>query len=203
MKKITELPFIHFLAKYENHLLSPLEFDGPVSFFAPIQKDDESVSIMSATPWTNQSLQPIKKCLFFRYRFHFSLYLGNGNFLEEHGKKKLFTGVAQTNYNEFQTGLILFFPMFPMFSDQHTPMANLITKDDEIFIPSFKSIGVSMRTITRYKYSGKYKHKDFDHNFVELSPTDGSTFDILLNKFNISIIGCDPHTHYEKPENES
>jgi hypothetical protein len=40
------------------------------------------------------------------------------------------------------------------------------------------------------------KHPDFEHGFAELEPRDQKTFDIILERFRISVIGCDPHTKY-------
>jgi hypothetical protein len=40
-------------------------------------------------------------------------------------------------------------------------------------------------------------HPDFKHSFAELEPSEKGVLDVILERFRISVIGCDPHTKYQ------
>jgi hypothetical protein len=41
-------------------------------------------------------------------------------------------------------------------------------------------------------------HPDFKQDFTELEPRERTSLDVLLERFRISVIGCDPHATYKK-----
>src|SRR5437016_6301158 len=78
---IEKLPFIHFMVRIEagreSHLLTASEAEEGTGgqFFVPLGDDGD---------------------LFPVYRFHYSLYLGNGNYLENGADGKIFQGFGLT-----------------------------------------------------------------------------------------------------------
>lgn len=177
--RISELPFLHFFVRSEERqsdLRCPLEVEETScagALFAPVQPDGK---------------------LFANYRFHFSIYLGEGRFVEqERGKKALFTGVAASAQVNRQDQLLLmfrvsipaplFFPLVP----------SLLEHEDEFLIPMLQRVP-RKRSV---RYGGRFSHRDFESLFVELQPADPKVLDSMLMLFRISLIGCDPHTKYE------
>ncbi len=182
--KITDLPFLHYFVRLEERqsdLRCPMEVEETScagAFFAPVQRSGK---------------------LFANYRFHFSIYLGDGMFVEqERGKKALFTGFAASAQVERQDHLLLMFGVpgpepwfFPHF---FPPLPRLLEHEDEFFIPMLQRVP-RKRSV---KYGGLFSHRDFDLSFVELQPADPKVLDSILMHFRISLIGCDPHSKYEK-----
>jgi hypothetical protein len=149
---------------------------GAGEFFAPLQPD---------------------RSLFPAYRFHFSIYIGEGTFVEEeNGGKALFSGVADTAQIERRDHLILMFGIpgserdwFPHF---FPPLPKLLPDHDEFYIPMLRKL--PQRRALRY--GGRFTHRDFDHFFAEFEPAEPKLLDKILTRFRISLIGCDPHTKY-------
>lgn len=180
------MPFLHFLIRSgggrNSSLLSPLEAgetSAGASFFAPLRSDGR--------------LHP-------HYRFHFSIYLGEGTFLEDGHKKVLFTGVGAAPNAKRSDDLVLIFGvpgperwLFPQF---FPPFPKLLEREEEFFIPILR------RTPGRRpaKYAGDLSHPDFKAAFAELQPAEPQVLDRLLGEFGISMIGCDPHTKYERAQ---
>jgi len=182
--RITDLPFLHFFgrsgARRDSVLFSPMETEetSAGSFFAPLQHD---------------------RTMFPAYRFHFSVYQGDGTFIEDTGSKKvLFTGVAAAARAKQRDQLILFFgvpgpELWEWFPHFFPPLPRLLQHEDEIFIPILQRVP-RRPSLT---YGGRYIHSDFGCSFAELEPAAGKVLDKLLMHFGISMIGCDPHTQYK------
>lgn len=186
--KIAELPFLHFFVRAgkgrESGLVSPMETDevsGAGSFYAPL-------------------IDRGKMCP--AYRFHFSIYLGDGTFVDDDRRQKvLFTGVATTASIERSDHLILVFGVpgpdpwwwFPHF---RSPIPKLLQREGDFFVPMLRRVP-RKRSLS---YRGTMGHRDFLVPFVELEPADRTTLDDILMHFGISLIGCDPHTKYERQQ---
>jgi hypothetical protein len=182
---IDALPFIHFMTRVGSgrdvQLVNPSEADDFTeaggSFVAPVGP--------------NGAFQPA-------YRFQFSIYFGGGEFLAVQGQKSLFNGVAFPIQTERRPVLLLTFelpgPDEPWFPFLWPYLPRVLRRQHEFVTPMLQR--VPRRTALRY--SGHYLHADFQSRFVELEPTDPNVFDQLLDEFQISVIGCDPFTRYER-----
>jgi hypothetical protein len=165
----------------ETFLLSPIEVDDNAatggSFVAPVQQDGE--------------LLP-------GYRFHFAIYLGHGEFVKDRDEKRFFSGIALTLQMERRDHLLLTFglpwpePFWPPHFWHHLP--DVLRAENEFIIPLLRR--VPRRSPLRY--GGSLTHQDFGHGFVELEPRERGMLDVILERFRISVIGCDPHTKYQK-----
>ncbi len=184
--RIAELPFLHFLVRsadrQKTSLRSPMEVEDTScagAFFAPVQRDGT---------------------LFATYRFHFSIYLGEGTFVKDtHGGKAIFTGVAVTAQIKRRDHLILLFGIagpepWKWFPEYLPPVPKLLEHEEEVFIPMFERVP-RRRPM---KYGGQFSHRDFGSLFIELQPATPQVLDSILTHSRISLIGCDPHTKYER-----
>jgi hypothetical protein len=180
--KIQELPFIHYLVRNgtgrDSHLLSPSEADSGASggsFVIPV---------------------PESGVLFASYRFHFSLFMGNGSFLKRDDRKALFHGIACAVKRHREDHLLLSFESLNREPWWDGPMAfhlpRVLLDQDDFYLPFLRRTPRQ----TPLRYAGRLTHPDFQHAFVALEPTDPKVFDYLLDRFGISIIGCDPFTKY-------
>ncbi len=183
--KIDTLPFLHYMVRLgtgkNSRLVSPFEVEDKATtggcFVAPVQEDG--------------ALLPA-------YRFHFSIYLGRGDFVKERDRKRLFSGIALSLQIERKDHVLLTFglpwpePFWPPHFWHHIP--DVLRVENEFFIPMLQR--VPRRPPIRY--GGSTKHRDFEHSFAELEPTERGMLDRLLERFRISVIGCDPHTKYGK-----
>jgi hypothetical protein len=182
--KIDGLPFLHYMvqidATKEARLLSPREVNGIAvsggSFVAPLQSDGQ--------------LAPA-------YPFHFSIYLGHGEFVKDRERKRLFSGIGITLQLDRTDHILLTFglpwpePFWPPHYWHHLP--DVLRAENEFIVPLLRR--VPRRPLLRY--GGSMEHPDFERDFVELEPNERETLDVLLERFRISIIGCDPHTKYK------
>lgn len=154
---------MHYLVKSKSSLVSSMEIESNSgAFFVPTQHDGT---------------------LFPHYRFHFTIYLGNGEFFEDEQGRKLFTGVAVSAKIKRQDSLIL------LFGFSCLPHIPFIEENDEFVMPILELM--SRKTLN---YTGSLAHADFKLSFVELSHPE--FFDKLLENYRISVIGCDPTTQY-------
>jgi hypothetical protein len=183
--RIDTLPFLHYMVRInggnETRLLSPIEADensaSGGSFVAPVQRDGE--------------LLPA-------YRFHFSIYLGHGEFVKDRDRKRLFSGIALTLQMGRTDHLLLTFglpwpePFWPPHFWHHLP--DVLRAEKEFVVPLLRR--APRRSLLRY--GGSMTHPDFEHSFAELEPSERGILDVILERFRISIIGCDPHTKYQK-----
>jgi hypothetical protein len=183
--RIDTLPFLHYMVPMdmgkETRLVSPLEVDDKTAtggcFVAPVQQDG--------------ALLPA-------YRFHFSIYLGHGEFVKDREHKRLFSGIALSLQLERKDHLLLTFglpwpePFWPPHYWHHLP--DVLRAENEFLVPMLQR--VPRRPTMRY--GGSLKHRDFEHSFAELEPRERRMLDVLLERFRISVIGCDPHTKYAK-----
>ena len=184
---ISQLPFVHYLVKStirgDTMLVSPREIERPLNsgaFFIPTQDDGN---------------------LFPHYRFHFTIYLGNGEFIEqERGQTKLFTGVAVSARIKRRDSLILLFGLSgpePWWFPFHPHLPTLLEENGEFAIPTLERVPRKVPV----KYTGTFAHQDFESTFVELRPSQPKVFDEVLLKYHISVIGCDSKTKYEARRN--
>ncbi len=184
----TDLPFLHFMVRSgfgrSSTLLSPSESKDTSSvgsFFVPVSGDRE---------------------LFPSYRFHFSIYRGDGMFLEDDKHQKvILTGVATTAQAKRADRLILMVSVPDSeimgswwVPNVYPPLPRLFEQKGELVIPILQRTPRG-RSV---KYCGAFLHPDFAFPFIELHPTEPQTLDTLLEKFGISLIGCDPHTEYRR-----
>ena len=183
--RIDELPFLHYMVRVndgkEARLLSPIEVDDDTrtggSFVAPIQQNAE---------------------LFPAYRFDFSIYLGSGEFVKDREQKRLFSGIALTLQMDRSDHLLLTFglpwpePFWPPHYWHHLP--DVLRAENEFVVPLLRRVP-RRRPI---RYGGSMVHPDFKHDFTELEPRERTSLDVLLERFRISVIGCDPHAMYKK-----
>ncbi len=183
--RIDTLPFLHYMVRIdegkETRLLSPIEVDDNSatggSFVAPIQSGGE--------------LLPA-------YRFHFSIYLGHGEFVKDRDRKRLFSGIALTLQRGRKDHLLLTFglpwpePFWPPHFWHHLP--DVLRAENEFVVPLLQR--VPRRSPLRY--GGAMTHPDFEHGFAELEPSDRRMLDVMLERFRISVIGCDPYAKYQK-----
>jgi hypothetical protein len=188
--KTENLPFLHFMVRVgsgrESGLVSPSEVKenaGPGGIFvAPLQKD---------------------RRFFPAYRFHFSIYLGNGEYLPNERRAKLFSGIAVAVRIEGRDHLLLTFevpwpgrawpgPWWP--EEFWFRVPGVLRTQEEFLLPMFRR--VARRAPVRY--AGSLRHRDFQFAFAELEPTEPEILDALLDELRISLIGCDPHLKYEK-----
>jgi hypothetical protein len=118
--------------------------------------------------------------------------------VQDQQKKALFNGVAVADQIERKDHLLLTFelpgpePWCPY--DFWPRLPRVLREHDEFYLPLFRR--VPRRTPLRYE--GSFKHRDFDHEFAEIEPTEPKVLDEILDRFLISIIGCDPHAKYER-----
>lgn len=156
---MSNFPFIHYLVRSENRgkttLVSPKEesFLHSGEFFIPIQDNGD---------------------LFSQYEFHYMIYLGKGEFVQEQGINKVFTGMAiSATIKNMDTLTLLFGP-------------HAKDKNGELFIPILER----MPRKKPVKYTGIFKNKDFDYKFVELYAPSPDIFEKGLEKYGISMLGC-------------
>ncbi len=93
--RIQDLPFLHFMVRLgsggQRRLVAPMEVEDAHSggrFVAPLAADGHFFPV---------------------YRFHFSVYLGNGEFVKHHQQKALFDGLAVAAVIERKEHLLLTF----------------------------------------------------------------------------------------------
>jgi len=181
--KIDDLPFLHFMVKIEtggeSGFVSPMEIEEeiiPGGFFcAPVREDAN---------------------LFPAYRFHFSIYLGNGEFLKRDDRKWLFNGVAVAFRLERRDHLLLTFNGSN--GDTGVPyscgeLPAVIRDNEELLLPMLRRVP---RQAPR-PYSGHLWHRDFEFKLAEFEYADEREFEVMFDKYRISIVGCDPHSKYE------
>ena len=180
---IDALPFLHYMVRIdggsEPRLLSPSEVEDNTttggSFVLPVQGDGE--------------LLPA-------YRFHFSIYLGHGEFVKDRDRKRLFSGIALTFQMERRDHLLLTLglpwpePFWPPHFWHHLP--DVLRAENEFVVPLLRRVPRRSRT----RYGGSMKHRDFEHRFAEMEPRERDMLDVILERFRISVIGCDSHTNY-------
>ncbi len=177
---INHLPYIHyFVRSKDGQLISPFEYISGMggTFYIPLYAGN---------------LAP-------GYRFHYTIYLGNGEFLaDSDGKAITFTGLAIPTRVKSTIQLLMEFNAFTPIphniskSVRHFPGAVIL--DSELISPMFKI--ASKKPIT---YGGECLHPDLQHDFIEVCQSNAKVFDTLLTAYGISVIGCDPSLTYEKP----
>lgn len=179
-----DLSFLHFMVRVgsgrDRTLLSPMEAEeGNLggTFVAPVRGDGR---------------------LFPAYRFHFSFYRGSGEFDQDQGHKALFDGAAVAIQIERKDHLLLTFeqPGPESWWPHHfwPRLPRVLRDQDGFYLPVFRR--VPRRAPLRYE--GNFRHRDFECKFVQLEPTEPKVLDEILDRFQISLIGCDPHTKYER-----
>ena len=181
--KIQQLPFMHFMVRVdeetESYLVTPTDIDGGVGgeFVVPLTNEGD---------------------LFPVYQFHYSLYLGNGEYFPSKERQELFLGYAPTIPTEKRTHLLLTFGLIersaefwlqrkflgPPFFWVDLPRA--LHTNGELLFPILRRVSRG----SNLRYRGKARHKDFERPFAELEPTEPRLFDRLLDEFLISVIGC-------------
>jgi hypothetical protein len=182
--RIQDLPFLHYMVRVGSgrgsHLVSPMEAETTASggvFVAPLQSDGG---------------------FFAAYHFHFSIYLGEGEFVKQRTKKAIFSGVAAGMQLKGREHVLLTFE-FPgpepwFWYDLSPRLPRVLKYEDEVFLPLFRKVPRR----GPLNYAGRFRHKDFACKFVELEPTEPQILDDILFRLHISLIGCDPHTAYER-----
>ncbi len=182
--KVQQLPFMHFMVRIdeetESHLVTPTEIEDGVGgeFFVPLTEVGE---------------------LFPVYQFHYSIYLGNGDFFPNKEGKEPFRGFAAAIPMERRTHLLLTFGLIDRSAELWLPrefwgppffwvdLPRALRSKGEVLFPILRR--VQRRSVFRYK--GRAQHKDYKHAFAELEPIEPRLFDRLLDEFHISIIGFD------------
>ncbi len=182
--RIQDLPFLHFMARLgsgrESRLVAPMESEDAQSggsFVAPLAADGHFFPV---------------------YRFQFSIYLGQGVFVEHDRQKGLFNGLAVAALIGRREHLLLTFELpgpEPWWPYEFWPrLPRILRYNDEFFLPYFRRVPRRRPAL----YGGHFRHRDFQFGFVELEPTEPRVLDEILDRFLISLIGCDPHTKYER-----
>jgi hypothetical protein len=177
--------FIHFLSRVaggrQSHFVSPAE-PGEIpyggGFAAPTMEDGRFFN------W---------------YHFHYSYYLGKGEFLEKGGRKRIFFGSAtkttDPRYNR-ETLVFSFEPTPPELFIQLGPSQALLRS-----VRGTRNCPeVPFRRVPRrreWPYVGRLQHPDFACPFVGIEPRVPGILDEIFDKYRISIIGCDPSTEYK------
>lgn len=165
-----QIPFMHFMARVEvgreTRLLTPCEAEENVGgqFFVPVAEED--------------GLFPV-------YQFHYSMYLGNGLHQPIGQGGKPLRGFGFTFPQEQRTHVLLTFEPMPPGPESRLPRG-LRTPRGEFLMPVLRRVPRQMPI----RYGGTTKHRDFEHLFAELEPTEPQLLDRLLDEFRISIIGC-------------
>jgi hypothetical protein len=175
---------MHFMVRVdeetESHLVTPSEVDGGAGgeFFVPLTDDGE---------------------LFPVYQFHYSVYLGNGEYFPNKEGRESFHGFAATLPTERRTHLLMTFGLIDRSAELWLPrefwgppffwvdLPRALRSKGELLFPILRRI--PRRSPLRY--GGKAQHKDFKHSFAELEAMEPKLFDRLLDEFHISIIGFD------------
>lgn len=184
--KVADPPFLHyFVREYGGSragLKTPSEAhtsSGLGSFFAPVTAEGGFLPA---------------------YRFHFSIYLGQGEYRREpDGTKAIYVGVGAAAGQTPNDHLILMFgspgPVGVWAPQSLPPLPSALSKGREFFLPILRRLP---RTPLAY-YDGRNAHDDFRLAFAELEPADATTLDDILDEYGISLIGCDPHSMYRQP----
>jgi hypothetical protein len=179
-----QLPYLHFMTKLQNGrktgLVSPAEVEEGLflggCYVAPV-RDDGS--------------------LFLIYRFDFSLYLGRGEFRKPHDGRTTFNGIAVSIADGTTNALHCTFeyPSVQMPTEAPPNQPSWFFQRHESRIePLFRV--VRSRSSKPLHYTGSLRHRDFKNRFVELEPFKPSLLDDLLEKWGVSIIGCEPASKY-------
>ncbi|HZZ81662.1 MAG TPA: hypothetical protein VFE62_24385 [Gemmataceae bacterium] len=183
---IQELPFLHFMVRFgagrNSHLVAPMEAEDAHSggsFVAPLA--------------ANGRFFPV-------YRFHFAIYLGQGEFVKDNQTKMLFNGLAIATLFDRREHLLFTFELpgpEPWWPFEFWPrLPRVLRHHDEFYLPYFRRVPRRGPVL----YGGGFHHQDFKYAFAEIEPTEPKILDEILNDFLISLIGCDPHTKYERKQ---
>ena len=81
-------------------------------------------------------------------------------------------------------------PFWPPHFWHHLP--DVLRQKNDFIVPLLRRVPRRLPL----RYGGSMTHPDFEHSFAELEPREREMFDIILERFRISVIGCDPHTKH-------
>jgi len=182
--KLDGIPYIHFMVEVghgkNRGLIAACEAcdsnDAPSQggcFAVPIKKDDQFFPV---------------------YRFDFSIYKGNGTFVEVDGKRSTWTGLAISV--ALEKG-----------APEHIVLASLasipgedLTNVPRSLLQSFLKVNGEgldwpvFRKMPRrlpLPYIGQLDHPDFNGRLRELQLIDPRSLDKFLDTFGIALIGCE------------